>query len=544
MSDLQEMRAWQLDAAQTYLESTEQHFLARVTPGGGKTYWALRMALADLRRGVAERLVVVVPSIPIKRQWISEAMAHTGIKLVDFSNLEPGGRGLITTYQQVATQDGSQVFRDYCEENRCLVIFDEVHHASDKRTWGQQIRYAFEGAARILSLTGTPFRSDGHAVPFVRYVDDVCQPDYSYVYPQALADDIVRSLRFVFFDGTASWRRGQGDARERVLSEASLKDLSAALAAAQDPEGGFARAMLANAHSELLEMPEGSAGLLVARDTEHADRLAELLHEVTGVKPIVAHNKTEAALKRIAKFRESSDRWIVSVRMISEGVDIPRIRVICWMTNYSTQLYFEQLIARGLRGTSAEQCVVVLPEIPDLLRMSLAVTESVIPGIAKDKPEAVGQQGNRGPRDGIEFVASFGSVSKTFTTADIVVESESIIKLSDANQDKVRDKQKRRNQKKKEKKYLKATQGEKITEEFPERLTIAEAVFLSGITDKTLRLNLQKGSLTGRCETTDYGFMWIIDGKSLVELCSKVRKGRKFGQRQAGKCARQVLTSR
>lgn len=57
------------------------------------------------------------------------------------------------------------------------------------------------------------------------------------------------------------------------------------------------------------------------------------------------------------------------------------------------------------------------------------------------------------------------------------------------------------------------------TFEARERLTLKDAVRLSGMSEKTLRRKLEAGLLTGQRETLDYGgFMWMIDARSLAEL--------------------------
>jgi superfamily II DNA or RNA helicase len=425
----QKMRRWQIEAALAYAEANAWHFLARVTPGGGKTYWALRIAQAELCQGTVERIVLVVPTRPIKEQWIEETAKRLGFKLVDYDAFEAGGIGYITTYQQLAGE-AAENFRAYCKEFKVFAIFDEVHHASDRNTWGERLRYAFSGAGRILSLTGTPFRSDGRPVPFVRYEKDLCQPDFSFVYPQALADNIVRSLRFVFYDGSARWQRDGEPPEEGQVSVAG-EESPETLRAALEPSGDFARAMIQGAHTELIQMPPGSAGLLVAKDTEHANQLACLLAEVTGRQPVVVHTASAGSKRKIKAFRNSDEPWIVSVRMVSEGVDFPRVRVICWMTNYKTQLYFEQLIARGLRGPAAEECVVVMPELPSLVAMSYAVTHAAIPSLAKKLDSGKDDEpGGQRTISDIKFLGSEGYLSRTFTPSEPTSDTDDPIAIS------------------------------------------------------------------------------------------------------------------
>ena len=75
--------------------------------------------------------------------------------------------GVALTYAQVASKPS--LHRRRTEDTPTLVILDEIHHGGDALSWGDAIREAFDPAARRLSLTGTPFRSDTDPIPFVRY---------------------------------------------------------------------------------------------------------------------------------------------------------------------------------------------------------------------------------------------------------------------------------------------------------------------------------------------------------------------------------------
>ena len=75
---------------------------------------------------------------------------------------------------------------------------------------------------------------------------------------------------------------------------------------------------------------------MVAMDQEHAQGVAELLRHRAGVSPIVATSDDPTASERIARFSEGTQPWIVAVRMVSEGVDIPRLRVGVYATTTTT----------------------------------------------------------------------------------------------------------------------------------------------------------------------------------------------------------------
>ncbi|MCG2797078.1 MAG: DEAD/DEAH box helicase family protein, partial [Cellulomonas sp.] len=192
------LRAWQAQALVVYREKAARDFLAVATPGAGKTTFALRVAAELLEAGTVRRITVVAPTEHLKKQW-ADAAARVGIRLDPaFSNAQgrhgAGFDGVAVTYAQVASKPALHAARTAAA--RTLVILDEVHHGGDALSWGDAVHDAFEGATRRLALTGTPFRSDTSAIPFVRYEPDHdgirrSVADVTYGYGEALRDHVV-----------------------------------------------------------------------------------------------------------------------------------------------------------------------------------------------------------------------------------------------------------------------------------------------------------------------------------------------------------------
>src|SRR5690606_1959062 len=122
-----------------------------------------------------------------------------------------------TTYQQVASNpDAVRAIA-----GQSIVILDEIHHAGDDRAWGESVRRAFEVAPRRVALSGTPFRSDTLAIPFVRYVGDEAVPDFEYGYADALADGrVVRPVYFPRINGYMEWIAPDGSAQAAAFDDA------------------------------------------------------------------------------------------------------------------------------------------------------------------------------------------------------------------------------------------------------------------------------------------------------------------------------------
>lgn len=373
------LRAWQAAALERYLAERPRDFLAVATPGAGKTTFALRVATELLDRGEVQRITIVAPTEHLKVQW-AEAAAKVGIRIDPrFTNAQGRhGRdydGVAVTYAGVASKP--LLHRARTEAARTLVILDEVHHGGDALSWGEAIREAFEPATRRLSLTGTPFRSDTAAIPFVRYeMDDEgilrSSADYTYGYAEALRDGVVRPVLFLSYGGTMRWRTKVGDELEARLGEPLTQDVTKqAWRTALDPAGEWVPAVLRAADKRLTEVRrhvEDAGGLVIASDQRSARAYARQLHELTGERPTVVLSDDAGASERIEDFSAGSARWMVAVRMVSEGVDVPRLAVGVYATSTSTPLFFAQAVGRFVRARRrGETASIFLPNVSMLL---------------------------------------------------------------------------------------------------------------------------------------------------------------------------------
>ncbi|MGA8845614.1 MAG: ATP-dependent helicase, partial [Nocardioides sp.] len=263
---------------------------------------------------------------------------------------------------------------------KTLVILDEVHHAGDALSWGEGVREAFEPATRRLALTGTPFRSDVNPIPFVTYAPApeigagvrVSVPDFTYGYAEALADHVVRPVLFLAYSGEMSWRTSAGDEIAARLGEPLTKDLTnQALRTALDPSGSWIPSVLEAADKRLTEVRRhvpDAGGMVIATDQESARAYAKILKAISGESPTVVLSDEKGASKKIGEFTTSEARWLVAVRMVSEGVDVPRLAVGVFATTTSTPLFFAQAIGRFVRArTRGESASIFLPSVPTLL---------------------------------------------------------------------------------------------------------------------------------------------------------------------------------
>nr|WP_205474414.1 DEAD/DEAH box helicase [Nocardioides sp. SYSU D00038] len=374
------LRAWQSAAMEQYLARQPRDFLAVATPGAGKTTFALSVASELLGRRIVDRVTIVAPTEHLKTQW-AEAAERAGIP-IDPAYAAGKGRtssdylGIAVTYAGVAVNPLAMRIRT--ERWKTLVILDEVHHAGDALSWGEGVREAFDPAHRRLALTGTPFRSDVNPIPFVTYApgdDGVPRSvaDYTYGYAEALADHVVRPVLFMAYSGEMQWRTRAGDEVSARLGEPLTKDLTnQALRTALDPEGSWIPSVLAAADKRLSEVRRHVAdagGLVIATDQDSARAYAKTLRAIAGEAPTVVLSDEKQASKKIAEFAQGDGRWMVAVRMVSEGVDVPRLAVGVYATTTATPLFFAQAVGRFVRArTRGETASVFLPSVPTLLQ--------------------------------------------------------------------------------------------------------------------------------------------------------------------------------
>jgi superfamily II DNA or RNA helicase len=379
------LRAWQQAAAAAVFDHSGDAFLASATPAAGKTTFGLHVAHRMLSEGRVARVAVVAPTTHICRQWAADA-ARYGIRLEpnrpNAAGSEPRDRhGVAVTYATVAA--GSAVHRRRCGERPTLLIADEPHHMGEDATWGRATVGAFGRAAFKLLLSGTPFRSDNSAIPWVGYDENgISRADYGYGYTDALMDGVCRPVTFHTYGGDMEW---VSDGRVRRADfEVVLPAVEAArrLRTALAPDGDWMAHVLRDAHETLRGLRAGAhpdaGGLVVAIDKEHAEQLADRLARVVGERPPVVTSDAPDASARIARFAGGSDPWLVSVLMVSEGVDVPRLRVGVYATTARTELFFRQVVGRFIRRTPApkdQMSHLFLPSDPRLKALAVQIEE-------------------------------------------------------------------------------------------------------------------------------------------------------------------------
>lgn len=403
-SNTVELRKWQqLFLDKWDIRESAQPFLLVAIPGGGKTFAAITAAKRWRLASPDRKLIVVVPSDTLRRQWKNECALY-GIQLQskEFDGFyKEGFDGIVTTYSTVSRSP--LLFRKLTSVAPAMVIFDEIHHCGDDAIFGKAVREAFELSSEKLLLSGTPWRTPGTPIPFVRYDGDgFCKSDHRYDYPEALEDNVVRYLAFFYDRGSITFD-ATGEVWE-VNKDISDTDAKERLRRLLDPGGEFVRDQIRKAHAKLLDLRRtvrDAAAMAACIDQWHAQRVAEVIEAETGCKPSLIISDTEYANDCVEDFSRGNSEWLVSVRQVSEGADIKRLQVLCYFTNWVTELFFRQLIGRVSRIRELEdyESYVYLPADPRLIRFAENIENAQLQHLKEESKKQAAEMAEREQRE-------------------------------------------------------------------------------------------------------------------------------------------------
>ncbi|KJZ12798.1 hypothetical protein TW85_14350 [Marinomonas sp. S3726] len=351
------LRAWQQECSELVLSKfeTANHFLCLACPGAGKSIMAANVAEHLFRQGKIDYVVCFSPS-----RSVAESLKGTFEKIVGRRiNGRIGSVGVSLTYQSLL-YSGDQLLDDL-SSNKVLVVFDEIHHCSGDNvtsfnSWGAQLVDKIQHLATFtLSLTGTPWRTDMLPISFAQYADPegniIC--DYVYGLTQAVRDGVCRKPNIVILDVDQASTTDGGKNQYFYSINELIKETNISY---QDiiTNNKAILEVLKRAVEKLAELRcsiVNSGGLVVASSISHAQQIKQILEvEYEQTVSIVTYQHDDA-LDRIQAFRQDNTQWIVSIAMISEGTDIPRLQVCCHLSDVTTELYFRQILGRILRVT-------------------------------------------------------------------------------------------------------------------------------------------------------------------------------------------------
>jgi superfamily II DNA or RNA helicase len=365
-------REWQLDAFNLFIERFNQSvdtFQVSACPAAGKTRLGIAIAGHYLSHKKQPMVVIVTPSTDIRDEWSKKMLSLLGRNISprfdakDFRNLRIDGvpvgvDGFVTTYQTLKSTPES--FELLCLKYNVCVILDEVHHCGHSKGWGDAVAHAFGGANLKVGLSGTFYRSDPHPIPFLTYDDGVGRPDFDYPYEKAVMDGVVSAICFykrqceVEFINETHWGdlpitlklgSGKNESQDNSIFQAAL-------------DSDFPLELISEAHETLIELrkthPE-AGGLVITNGRLSAKRCVDFIRNTLKSDVLLTMSDMDSDNANLNKFKESDTPWLVSIRKVSEGVDIPRLRVCAYATNINKELSFEQAAGRLTRKSHLDK---------------------------------------------------------------------------------------------------------------------------------------------------------------------------------------------
>jgi superfamily II DNA or RNA helicase len=417
------LRPWQREAhdqAINWLTEArlDRHFLINAAPGAGKTLATCAIAATLFEQDEIDRVVVIAPRTEVVNQWAADFVRVTGRHMNKATGadreLHTLGLDLCATWSAIAgLQDA---FQAVCRDKRVLLVCDEHHHAAVAAAWGDGADSAFADARYVIVLTGTPIRSDGAQSIWLAYdergaIDHPAEGTYTLTYGAAVDLGYCRPVTFHRHEGRFTVDLEGGEAiRISGHEKAELTGRLARIPALQRaldfyrlacapqyepgssiPNGaGYQASMVQWASAKLNDLRERmprAGGLVIAPSIEMAKFFADLIERFEGERPIIVHSQMPGAENRIAAFRNTDRRWIVSVAMISEGVDIRRLRVLLYLPNALTELAFRQAIGRVVRTDGPDddtRAYVVMPSFETLEAFARRVEDEMSAGARRD----------------------------------------------------------------------------------------------------------------------------------------------------------------
>jgi superfamily II DNA or RNA helicase len=383
------LRKWQsecIESAWHKYATKENHFLCLATPGAGKTVMASTLANRLFEEKKIDLVLCFSPSVTVATNFELSLSTITNLRMDGLL----GSKGRSLTYQGMLHLDES--FWYLFDTNRIFVIFDEIHHCAgdgpdNTNAWGQKIIENIQGrAAYTLALTGTPWRSDQVPIVLARYCqDNRIKCDYVYGLPQAVADNVCRTPQITLIDNDYVIVKQNGENFNYSSFGQLLKDSKCTYQQLIENEELIAY-MVGKSSAKLNAIRKripNAGGLIVAATVEHANKIVKILEEKFNERAYIATYRADDPQKIIHEFRHNSEKWIVAVGMISEGTDIPRLRVCCHLTRVKTELHFRQVLGRILRsnGEVKSDAFLYMPAEPDLITYATRVAQEVPEGL-------------------------------------------------------------------------------------------------------------------------------------------------------------------
>jgi superfamily II DNA or RNA helicase len=399
------LRKWQQQAINACLPQFAKGrklFVIEACTGSGKSLCSATAALKLLEDGKADLIVVLTPNCGTRVGWKKtfDGLRLNGkrVNVTDNSDFPIDANVWVSTYAGYSKVEEALHNRPV---SGIIAIIDEFHHPADTAEWGNAVDRLIALCEHGIFLSGTPWKREGKIAVLCDqknvhdenyYQDDGrIRADFVYDYAEDLREPRTRGtvpVKFKFWD--SFWRSADGKTSELHKDLPSFpcdewetieqweewaqkcdKPLGRHLHFDLDSESPGQNETIRRVIDEALTLLSKSRGeierscrqknvsvmLCVAKGMKDARKIAEYIQDLRPdyrVSVVVSDDNNGAKkLEKIARQckENAADKpdVIVSVGMISEGVDIPQIKVVAYLSAILTVLYFIQVVGRAIR---------------------------------------------------------------------------------------------------------------------------------------------------------------------------------------------------
>ncbi len=387
------LRYWQeacRDLALTHFLLGYRQFGCSATPGSGKTIFAAATIKAMFDNDMIDYVICLSPSLAVKegtRKTFEQVLNRPMDGLF-------GSVGISLTFQSLANIAENVIQR--WQKYRLAIVVDEIHHCGGQEldnatAWSKPLIKLIDSKKDIfiLSLSGTPWRTDGAMVTTLSYNSDLKpKMHFEYGLREAIKDGVCRipTILMVDNDNWKSTDSRKGDRYHSSLSALLTDNALTYQMVLNDKE--FLKHMLDLSVTTLnryrRDKPD-AGGLIIASSISHAKEIYNLLEKATGESPLLVTSEDKNSQDTIANYKSGTQKWLISVGMVTEGTDIPRLQVCCHLSRICTELHFRQVLGRILRIETQyndHTATLIMPAQPDLFdfasRLKCDVPEAVV----------------------------------------------------------------------------------------------------------------------------------------------------------------------
>jgi len=347
-------------AVRDHFATSSEPVLVQIPVGGGKTG-----LISILPFGIADgRVLIVAPNLTIRDAifaavdsanaacfWISTGVAVPA-PIGPFAAVLDGPAAnfadcidshfVVTNVQQIG-QAGNRWLKQMPADFFDMILLDEGHHNA-ANSW--QRLFEHFPAAKIISLTATPFRSDGQEI--------TGKPVYRYTFRRAMSRGYIKTLRAEQVS-PCELSFSFGDSAETASLEEVMKLreetwFSRGIALADECNRHIVASSV-NACERLRS--EGSKRhqvIAAACSVEHARSIAKLYREA-GYEAAEIHSKQSKATQQhvLRQLRQGKLDAIIQVQMLGEGFDHPSLSVAAIFRPFRSLSPYVQFVGRIMR---------------------------------------------------------------------------------------------------------------------------------------------------------------------------------------------------